>query len=155
MRNNSQSPGCIRALPASQSCHVRRAEKMRAAAAVCESPANSRARRMSDGAGLVICPAVAVNKVFFAMIFVSLNERVDRLTEGILIDMQERPIVLLFVQMIAFLTVVPFLNSAHDLLRLFGLRCATHELNYTRIPCNSKKYFMENAEAGISPHNAK
>lgn len=51
MRNSSHRPGCIRALPASQSCHVRRVEWMRSAAEVCESPADSRAARTSSGVG--------------------------------------------------------------------------------------------------------
>lgn len=52
MRNSSHSPGCMRALPASQSCHVRRVEWMRSAAADCESPAASRAARIASGLGL-------------------------------------------------------------------------------------------------------
>lgn len=52
MRNSSHSPGCMRALPASQSCQVRKVEWMRAAAADCESPAASRAERISSGNGL-------------------------------------------------------------------------------------------------------
>ena len=36
-----------------------------------------------------------------------------------------------------------------------GLQCATHELNYTRNPCNSKNYFYKFSEAMISPYNAK
>jgi len=47
MRNSSHSPGCMRALPASQSCHVRRVEWMSEAAADCESPAASRAALIS------------------------------------------------------------------------------------------------------------
>ena len=51
MRNSSHRPGCMRALPASQSCQVRRVEWMRSAADVCESPAASRAARTSSGVG--------------------------------------------------------------------------------------------------------
>lgn len=51
MRNSSQNAGCILRLPASHSCHPRRVQWMRAAAAVCESPAASRAARTSSGAG--------------------------------------------------------------------------------------------------------
>lgn len=56
MRNSSHKPECIRALPASQSCHVRRVEWMRSAAAVCEIPAASRAARTSSGVG--VCAAL-------------------------------------------------------------------------------------------------
>jgi hypothetical protein len=35
-----------------------------------------------------------------------------------------------------------------------GLRCATHELNYTRIACNSKNYLQIFSRLRISPHNA-
>lgn len=51
MRNNSQNAGCILRFPASHSCHPRRVQWMRAAAAVCESPAASRAARTSSGVG--------------------------------------------------------------------------------------------------------
>lgn len=51
MRNNSQNAGCILRLPASHSCHPRRVQWMSAAAAVCESPAASRAVRTSSGVG--------------------------------------------------------------------------------------------------------
>ena len=51
MRNSSHRPGCMRRFPASHSCHPRRVQWMRAAAAVCESPATSRADRTSSGVG--------------------------------------------------------------------------------------------------------
>lgn len=56
MRNNSQRPGCMRRLPASHSCQPRRVQWMSAAAAVCESPAASRAARTSAGAGFAEGP---------------------------------------------------------------------------------------------------
>lgn len=56
MRNSSHSPGCIRALPASQSCQVRRVEWMSEPAAVCDKPAASRAALISAGAGLAEGP---------------------------------------------------------------------------------------------------
>lgn len=51
MRNSSQNAGCMRRLPASHSCHPRKVQWMSAAAAVCESPADSRAARTSSGVG--------------------------------------------------------------------------------------------------------
>jgi len=44
----------MRALPASQSCHVRNVDEMSAAAADWERPAASRAPRISEGDGLGI-----------------------------------------------------------------------------------------------------
>ena len=35
-----------------------------------------------------------------------------------------------------------------------GLRCATHELNYTRIACNCKSFLQKISEAARAPHNA-
>ena len=61
MRNSSHRPGCMRALPASQSCHVRSVEEMSTAAAVWESPASSRACRISAGVGLCTCGSDVAN----------------------------------------------------------------------------------------------
>ena len=58
MRKSSHSPGCMRRLPASHSCHPRRVQLISAAAAVCESPAASRAARTSAGAGFAEGPFV-------------------------------------------------------------------------------------------------
>lgn len=49
-RKSSHKPGCMRALPASQSCHVRSVEWINSAAADCES--SPRAARISSGVGL-------------------------------------------------------------------------------------------------------
>lgn len=51
MRNNSQNAGCMRRSPASHCCQVRQVVCSRSAAAVCESPAASRAARTSSGVG--------------------------------------------------------------------------------------------------------
>ena len=51
MRNNSQNAGCIRRSPASHCCHTRQVVCTSAPASVCESPADSRAARISGGAG--------------------------------------------------------------------------------------------------------
>ena len=56
MRNSSQNAGRILRLPASHSCHPRRVQWMSAAAAVCESPAASRAARTSAGVGFAAGP---------------------------------------------------------------------------------------------------
>ena len=53
---SSQSPGCMRRLPASYSCHARMVPWISAAAAVCVSPAASRAARIASGAGLAEGP---------------------------------------------------------------------------------------------------
>lgn len=50
-RNNSQNAGCMRRSPASHCCHVRHVVCTRSAAAVCESPAASRAARTSSWDG--------------------------------------------------------------------------------------------------------
>ena len=50
-RNNSQNAGCMRRSPASHCCQVRQVVCSRSAAAVCESPAASRAVRTSSGVG--------------------------------------------------------------------------------------------------------
>lgn len=52
MRNSSQNAGCIRRLPSSHPCQPRSVQWMSAAAAVCESPAASRAARTCSGDGL-------------------------------------------------------------------------------------------------------
>lgn len=52
MRNSSQKAGCIRRSPASHCCQVRQVVCTSAPAAVCESPAASRAALTSSGAGL-------------------------------------------------------------------------------------------------------
>lgn len=51
MRNNSQNAGCMRRFPASHCCHTRQVVCTTRPAAVCESPAASRAARISAGAG--------------------------------------------------------------------------------------------------------
>lgn len=51
MRNNSQNAGCMRRSPASHCCHTRQVVCTTRPAAVCESPAASRAARISAGAG--------------------------------------------------------------------------------------------------------
>lgn len=50
--NSSHKPGCMRALPASQSCHVRSVEWMRRAASVCVRRALKRSPTISSGVGL-------------------------------------------------------------------------------------------------------
>ena len=145
MRNSSQSPGCMRALPASQSCQVRSVEEMSAAAAVWESPASSLACRISCGDGLQVIfrnfdPHAVVVKHFelgnaVAVLFKRLCGfdgfvfGFDGL-KGVLGDYFD-----------------------HDFLRFAGLRRATHELNYTRIPCMHKNYLHKFNEAPTPPHN--
>ena len=51
MQNNSQNAGCMRRSPASHCCHTRQVVCTNRPAAVCESPAASRAARISAGVG--------------------------------------------------------------------------------------------------------
>lgn len=67
MRNSCQRPGCMRRFPASHSCHPRRVQWMSAAAAVCESPAASRAARISVGAGFLAGLPARLRFGWFAM----------------------------------------------------------------------------------------
>ena len=146
MRNSSHSPGCMRAFPASQSCQVRSVEEMSEAAAVWESPASSLACRISCGDGLEVIfrnfyPHTVVVKHFklsnaVAVFFESLCGFDGGFLgfdgfEGVLSD-----------------------DFDHDLLQLFGLRRATHELNYTRFPCKRKSFLQKFNEAPTPPHNA-
>ena len=180
MRNNSQKAGCMRRFPASHSCHPRSVQWMSAAAAVCESPAASRAARTCSGAGLA--------EGAFAPRFGWLGT-LGRLegAGGAVVAFMPEDLIAGVVGADFVEATVPVVLGQHcfngcgvlneaargvegdfsgiggghfRLLPLFlprrgGLRCATHELNYTRNACNSKKYFREHAEAGISPHNAK
>lgn len=52
MRNSSKKAGCMRRSPASHCCQTRHVECTSAAAAVCVSPAASRAARMRSGSGV-------------------------------------------------------------------------------------------------------
>ncbi len=162
MRNSSQRPGCIRALPASQSCQVRSVEDMSAAAAVWESPASSLACRISDGVGLF----TANDAVDFfeqgdgigAVIVRNAREvgALDLEVGAIPIDVAQRGFGEEYFDLGngSGWDFVGDLNGGHDLLQLSGLRRATHELNYTRNPCNSKSFLQKINEAPTPPHNA-
>lgn len=148
MRNSSHRPGCMRALPASQSCQVRSVDEMSAAAAVWESPASSLACRISCGDGLEVIfrnfdPHAVVVKHFelgnaVAIFFESLCGFDGGFLgfdgfEGVLSDYFD-----------------------HDLLRfVVGSHCAPHELHSTRNPCNSKSFLHKFTEALTPPHNAR
>ena len=149
MRNSSHSPGCMRALPASQSCQVRRVDEMIAAAAVCESPADSLACRISAGDGLFTAND-AVNFVKQRNCIGAVIVRNAREVGALDLEVGASPIDVAnggFCEMRFDLCnsrgrdFVGDLNSGHDFLRLFGLRRATHELNYTRFPCIRKELF--------------
>lgn len=147
MRNSSHSPGCMRAFPASQSCHVRRVEKIRAAAAVCDNPASSRACRISEGAGLFtgnyVVDFMEQGYRIGAVVFRNAGEvgALDLEVGAVPVDVAQGGFseVRFDLSNSSGRHFVSDLNGGHDLLQLFGLRCATHELNYTRIPCKSKK----------------
>lgn len=150
MRNSSHSPGCMRAFPASQSCQVRSVEDMSAAAAVWEIPASSLACRISAGVGLVD------DKFFTEFFGVGFYVGVKELLIGI--DRAVNFFTKIVVHQVAggvhiegFAVVFDFVG-AHDFLRFAGLRRATHELNYTRNPCNSKSFLRKFNEAPTPPH---
>lgn len=203
MRNSSQKAGCMRRLPASHSCHPRSVQWMRAAAAVCESPAASRAARTCSGNGFAAGPfgprfgwlGISNRLVKVASDDIDVARQVVHIESGdffrahevcqetefdagaiigntLAVEFAVVPVRTLVLNRpfrgfgvagigdFATVANVDELCGGHfRLLPLFlprrgGLRCATHELNYTRIACNSKKYFREIAEAEISPHNA-
>lgn len=158
MWNSSQRPGCILALPASQSCQVRSVDEMSAAAADWESPADSRACRISDGDGL-FTPSVRL----YGRINCHRQISVDGQKSGaVFLDngacffvghFREDQVV--FNEVFNLTLRGDLANGGHDFLQLFGLRRATHELNYTRSPCNSKSFLHKFNEALTPPHNAE
>lgn len=180
MRNSSQKAGCILRFPASHSCHPRRVQWMSAAAAVCESPAASRADRTCSGAGfraalparlrfgwlgtvpdtdsvfrtrlieLFRCAmrATAVSdttKMVFDFSRLALADAVDgpAMPLGFFPGNNE-------VDGFGIVEIIDpgrlICDFHFRLLPLFprrgGLRCACHELNYTRIACNSKNFLQ-------------
>lgn len=206
MRNSSHNPGCMRALPASQSCQVRSVDEMSAAAAVCESPASSLACRISDGVGLagdgmageILSRAILLDDLLgkagccisrcFGRVkrvsAISINasgcgfdevisrgaysarlnngahdcadensfaggEDVSAIGGGAKHGSSRRK---------GFGKSEGCLNrvfeGGHDLLQLIGLRRATHEPNYTRNPCISKRFLQKFNEALTPTHNA-
>ena len=151
VQNSSHSPGCIRALPASQSCQVRRVENISPAAAVCDRQAALRACLISDGAGLFIVTANdALNRVeqghcVGTVVFRNASEVAAHNPEFCTVPVnvskrcfsKERSDICNF-----FIGhFMRYLDCGHDLLRLLGRLIASHELNYTRNPRNSKYYF--------------
>lgn len=175
MQNSSHSPGCMRRFPASHSCQPRRVQWMSAAAAVCERPAASRAARTSAGSGFAEGPfgprfgwlgtvrslehATGAAMAFMphdlfaflagadfveASVPVVLGEhRFDRL--GVLNDAAGA-------EQGDFGGIGGHFHLQPLLLpRRGGLRCATHELNYTRIACNGKGFLHKFNEAP-TPH---
>lgn len=158
MWNSSHSPGCMRALPASQSCQVRSVEEISAAAADWESPADSRACRISGGVGLFTPSGrlygrvngdrqIAVDGQKSGPIFL------DNSAGFFIGHLGEDQVV--FDEVINFSLGGNLANCGHDFLRLFGLRRATHELNYTRNPCNGKSFLQKFTEALTPPHNVE
>ncbi len=177
MRNSSQSPGCMRRLPASHSCQPRRVQWMRAAAAVCESPAASRAARTSAGAGFAEGP--------FGPRFGWLG------TVGSLEHAGGVAMAFMPHDLLAFLVGADFVEAAVPVVlgqhrfdrlgvlndaagaeqgdfggiggghfhllplipRRGGQQRAAHELNYTRIACIRKSFLQKFNEAPTPPHN--
>ncbi len=177
MRNNSQNAGCMRRFPASHSCQPRMAQWMSTAASVCESPAASRAARTSSGEGFaegpfgprfgwlgIAAPLINVDACD-GLVPITVNEvgiyaEGARLTDALLGNAhaggQGRNGD--FVGLHEFGDAVAGNEGHLNLQPLFlprrgGLRCATHELNYTRIACNSKNYLQIFSRLRISPHN--
>ena len=129
---SSHSAASIDRVPDSHCCQLRCVRCTKAEAAAVVSPAAMRAARTSSGFGLeVISRTVTVDEILFAMRFIGFYQLIEGLIPSILIAMNKR-ILLSYklVQMMTFLTVFSVLSGLHDLLRLIGLRCATHELNY-------------------------
>ena len=178
MRNNSQRPGCMRLLPASHSCHPRRVQWMSAAAAVCESPAASRAAVTSAGSGFAEGP--------FGPRFGWLG------TVGSLEHASGVAMAFMPHDLLAFLVCADFVKAAVPVVlgkhrfdrfcvlndaagaeqgdfggiggghfhllplipRRGGQQRAGHELNYTRIACMRKSFLHKFKEAPTPPHNA-
>lgn len=178
MRNNSQRPGCMRRLPASHSCHPRKVQWISAAAAVCESPAASRAARTSAGVGFAEGPLGP--RFGWLGTFRSLEN-----TTGAAMALVPH-------DLFAFLVVADFIEAAVPVVlgqhrfdrlgvlndaagaeqgnfggigghfhlqplipRRGGQQRAVHELNYTRNACNIKRLLRKFNEAPTPPHNAE
>lgn len=78
------------------------------------------------------------------MTFVSRDQKIQTVSHRVLINVKKRSIFLFLIQVISFGAVFVVLLMFHNFLRfVLGSHCATHELHYTRIACNSKKYFKE------------
>ena len=178
MRNSSQSPGCMRRFPASHSCHPRSVQWMSAAAAVCESPAASRAARTSAGSGFAEGP--------FGPRFGWLG------TVGSLEHTGSVTMAFMPHDLLAFLVGADFVEAAIPVVlsqhcfdrfgvlndtagaeqgdfggigsghfhllplipRRGGQQRAVHELKYTRIACNRKNFLHKFTEALKPAHNA-
>ena len=166
MRSNSQKAGCILRFPASHSCHPRRVQWISAAADVCESPAASRAARTCSGKGFAAGPFGPRFGWFAILCSLGAKFLVKLLDQAIVVAGAENIFKRFFdrrsvcnvgedscgdggVDLVHFLLLPLFLP------RRGGLRCATHELNYTRNACNVKKYFRKITEAVTAPHNAE
>lgn len=184
MRNNSQNAGCILRLPASHSCHPRMVQWMSSAAAVCESPAASRAARTSSGVGFrAALPArlrlgwLVVKFNFHPGVIHDVNAVIGFL------HFQERFNGRLQSAMGGKLVcLVMCARRIHDCIveadnmefgsggvGHFGLlplvtrgavvmQCASHELNNTRIACKRKnflKLFLGGSGETAKPSNAK
>lgn len=178
MRNSSQRPGCMRRLPASHSCHPRSVQWMSAAAAVCESPAASRAARTSAGAGFAEGP--------FGPRFGWLGTASSLEGAGaVLVALVPEDLISGFVGADFVEAAVPVVLGEHRLDRRSvlnnaagaeqgdfggiggfhfhllpliprrgGQQLAVHEVNYTRNACNSKSFLHKFNEAPTPPHNA-
>lgn len=144
---SSHSAASIALAPDSHCCQLRCVRCTKAEASAVESPADSRACRISDGVGLeVISRTVTVDEILFAMRFIGFYQLIEGLIPSILIAMNKR--ILLgykLVQMMTFLTVFSVLSGLHDLLRFVGgLRCATHNLTIANNVRVCKSYFASN-----------
>ena len=166
MQNNSHNPGCMRRLPASHSCQPRSVQWISAAAAVCESPAASRAARTCSGVGFAVGPLgprlgwLGIN---FAAAVIFAAEKLDANIRSSDID------VVLFRQPLRFLArslvgggieAIAFVTSRAKVsgfveqgvggghFRLLPLRPEARwkrcflELDNTRIACKRKNYFF-------------
>lgn len=166
MRKSSHSPGCMRRLPASHSCHPRRVQLISAAAAVCESPAASRAARTSAGAGFAEGPfgprfgwlgiyffSDDFGRLFklrlhvgFALVASHLRGEIAGFLGGGGFDKAE------------FARICSYVKGGHFWLlpqypRRGGQQRAAHELNSTRIACNCKSFLHKVIDALTPSHN--
>ena len=188
MRNNSQKAGCMRRFPASHSCQPRSVQWIRAAAAVCESPAVSRAARTCSGEGFAEglfsprfgCDGILgldnahANRQRYSVGFTAVGDVAAqgvgshlRLVHGVTLTgafADDEKLSAVGITLAGSPSGCGidggdgFDSCCHFRLqplipRRGGLRCATHELNYTRIACNFKSFLQKISEAMRAPHN--
>lgn len=183
MRNSSQRPGCMRRLPASHSCQPRSVQCISAAAAVCDSPAASRAARTSADAGFAEGPFgprfgwLGIGDANFEGVasgryvgVVATIQRGDGLTNHAFAanDRARNEAVFAGLGLRDLGAVIAtgavangdfggghFVSPVAPIPRRGGQQRAAHELNYTRIACNRKSFLHKFNEAPTPPHNAR